>query len=94
MSWDIVALFVIIFGATFTVVKWIRGSQAKSDALDLRNAELEAERRRVRQMETAAAEARRQRITEMDAQAARVRTSADADALLRRATGADDPETN
>lgn len=92
MQW--LAVLLVIAGGLFFVIKYLRRAEANAAALGERNAALEVESARVRQMESAAAEARKARREKLHEKAARVRTADDAARLLRDVTGADDPTLN
>ena len=92
--WGAVAALIAVLGGVFAVVKYLRGAEANRAALEVRTAELDEERKRVRQQEEAALDAMRARREKINAKAARVRGADDAAKLLAEVTGADDPSLN
>lgn len=92
MPWFLGVLLVVAAGL-YAVIKYLRGAEGNSATLGTRNAELDAERERVRQMEAAAAEARKARRESLH-EKVDAADSDDVDKLLRDLTGADDPNVN
>lgn len=92
--WGILGVLIVLLGGLAAMVKYLRGAEANRAALSERNAELDLEQERVRQMEAAAADAMKARREKIREQAARVRGADDAARLLREVTGADDPNVN
>jgi hypothetical protein len=93
MPW-LLGVLIVVAGGVFAVVKYLRGAEQNRSDLGERDAALELERQRKRQMEAAAAEARkarRERLHEMAAGA----DSDGIDRLLRELTEAEDgPNVN
>lgn len=88
--WSTVGVLIALAGCLIGVVKYLRRAASTEATLGERDAELNLERQRVRQMESADTEARKSRREKLREKAA----TADPDQLLRDVTGADDPNVN
>lgn len=92
--WGVLGVLIALLGGLIAVVKYIRGAEANRAALSGSTAELNDERKRVRQQEEAALSAMRARRKAMDEKAARATGADDAARLLRDVTDADDQTVN
>jgi len=91
--WGALGALVVLVGSVVAVVKYVRGAEANKSALSERDAELEVEHQRQRQMDAAAQEARKARRESLREKVDSA-DSAGVDKLLRDLTSADDPNLN